>query len=91
MRKSRREEIMLVKTDKRFVLRPTLSAMGSMAKNLPIRLKKGAPGGWATCIQTAAAEHSPQSQNETEGCTVIAKTIPVIKAIAKAIVLLRSL
>jgi hypothetical protein len=65
--------------------------MGSMAKNLPIRLKKGAPGGWATCIQTAAAEHSPQSQNETEGCTVIAKTIPVIKAIAKAIVLLRSL
>jgi hypothetical protein len=84
MRKSRREEIMLVNTDKRLVLRPTLSAKGSIAKNLPIRLKNGAPGGWATCIQTAAAEHSPQSQNETEDCTVIAKTIPVIMAIAQA-------
>ena len=76
---------MLVKTDKRLVLRPTLSAIGSMAKNLPIRLKNGAPGGWATCIQTAAAEHSPQSQNETEDCTVIVKTIPVITAIEAAI------
>lgn len=76
---------MLVKTESRLVLKPKLSAIGSIAKNLPIRLKNGAPGGWATCIQTAAAEHSPQSQNDTEDCTVIANTIPVIIAIHTAI------
>jgi hypothetical protein len=91
MRKSRREEIMLEKTDRRLVLRPRLSAMGSIANSLPIRLKNGAPGGWATCIHTAAAVHSPQSQNDTDDCTVIENTIPVITAINNAIILLWSL
>jgi hypothetical protein len=62
-------------------------AKGIIEKNLPIINHNGPPGGCGTIREYEAAEISPGSQNETEGCTVKNKimfeikntTVPIIR------------
>ena len=68
-----------------------LSANGSIEKTLPRSKKNGAPGGCGTWRENPEAINSPQSQNETEGCTVKKRTTDEIAKTIAAIILFRSL
>lgn len=63
-------------------LKPRFSPIGSFEKIFPNSKKNGVPGGCGTCNETDAAINSPQSQKETDGCTVINSTMKeIIKTI----------
>jgi hypothetical protein len=53
--------------------------------------QRGPPGGWGTIKEYEAAEISPGSQNETDGCTVKNKTTVDNRNTIAPIILLVSL
>jgi len=74
-----------------FTLKPRFSPIGNLEKTLPRIKKNGVPGGCGTCSETDAAINSPQSQKETEGCTVESRTRNEITKTIPAIILLSRL
>ena len=68
-----------------------LSPIGNFEKMLPSNKKNGVPGGCGTCKENDAATNSPQSQKETDGCTVINKTMKEITKTIPANILLSRL
>jgi len=67
------------------------SPNGRSENTLPSSKKKGAPGGCGTWSENPEAINSPQSQNETEGCTVKKRTTLEITKTIAAIILFKSL
>jgi hypothetical protein len=67
------------------------SPNGKRENTLPRSKKKGAPGGWGTWRENPEAINSPQSQNETDGCTVKKRTTFEITKTIAAKILFKSL
>ena len=68
-----------------------LCANGIIEKSLPHNSQSGPPGGCGTIKEYEAAEISPGSQNETDGCTVKNNTIVENRNTMHPIILLESL